>query len=972
MVSTRKKRGKPNSPNGKKSSPRRGAKSKQTKLTPAKEAETKVSRQTTLAFSTPSTAESSKNTASNTSQPPMVTPEARSANRLAHPTPPPTPERQEITSPSKESLTTYAEKVSANDKKPAAKTTTTTTTTNTPIINTVQPTSNNTEQEKPNKQHTKTVKKVRHADTNETPQATTKTSQDDTASPPPVPLALQKPSKTYQAIRYNGFVEVPPSEKPFQDFLLAMKEYLKIIQEVLGKDVFIAAWDSEQEKAFPPIKRPEKIPSTRESLGIYLGTYVNPKQDGSTVYLNLRLITFKKNPVPMDRFGTELADGFANSKFDITIRRNPRACQAAKSECIGWLMYSSKSMNSNTFVPALKLALKIPDDVEVGIQYRTIANEQGKKPPFDKENPPAAAIHLDIDERYALLYQARAASLWRKNSNKRLPNGVQLRLVPCFTSATGKSMTDTQCSDAKTLLERQYYFVKEHLRVLPAYFFISQLDTPLAPDKPMTLRRAMMSKAPANRPSCRLIHNVDASWNQPSKHTITSVVGREREAQRFLVNMIPEFLYQFGQEASKWFTGEALLVYKEVTWNPKNGKTSSAKERNSEEMVQEDLWELSDKWDKINVTTTTTDRPDATALDGTKPTTTTEPPTITKPTPTTTEPNQEHQRLASDKSIASFGNVYQRTRDEDDDKEDAAQAQEAAAMEVDQTGTQFEFSPEQLEQDRLKTLAGPMSTGFSMSTAGKTTGTTRLALKEAKEELKQLKLELAKQLQSKSKSSKTSNSDSPEATPETTLAGDMQLDNDEDASLHREEFTETQALSAAIHRKKEFASHDKDDLKDNGTEPIQIGGSDSDDYDPSVESAPTTPMSTPERNGPKTPDREGSLKAKPIAIGSSESESSSSSSESSSSSDSATSESTSSDETAGTHDTAELVAKLIQATPPKLHDTPTTYLADTGYSDETVTSQTIEPRSESEQAHQPPPHSHGIAGNLPEAAGPRV
>jgi hypothetical protein len=101
-------------------------------------------------------------------------------------------------------------------------------------------------------------------------------------------------------------------------------------------------------------------------------------------------------------------------------------------------------MNSNTFIPAIKKALNIPDSVAIGIQFRSIANENGKKPTFDKENPPAAAIHLDMDERYALVYQAPCASLWRKNSKQRLPNGVQLRLVPCFTSATGKSITDTE------------------------------------------------------------------------------------------------------------------------------------------------------------------------------------------------------------------------------------------------------------------------------------------------------------------------------------------------------------------------------------------------------------------------------------------------------------------------------------------------------------------------------------------------
>jgi hypothetical protein len=68
-------------------------------------------------------------------------------------------------------------------------------------------------------------------------------------------------------------------------------------------------------------------------------------------------------------------------------------------------------MNSATFIPAIKKTLNIPDDVEIGIQCRTIANETGRKPAFNRDGPPAAAIHLDIDERYALVYQVRASSL---------------------------------------------------------------------------------------------------------------------------------------------------------------------------------------------------------------------------------------------------------------------------------------------------------------------------------------------------------------------------------------------------------------------------------------------------------------------------------------------------------------------------------------------------------------------------------
>jgi hypothetical protein len=78
-------------------------------------------------------------------------------------------------------------------------------------------------------------------------------------------------------------------------------------------------------------------------------------------------------------------------------------------------MYSGKTMNSETFVPAIKEALNIPDYVDIGVQYRSIALETGKKPKYNKNDQPAAALHLDIDERYSLVYQARAASLWRKN-----------------------------------------------------------------------------------------------------------------------------------------------------------------------------------------------------------------------------------------------------------------------------------------------------------------------------------------------------------------------------------------------------------------------------------------------------------------------------------------------------------------------------------------------------------------------------
>jgi hypothetical protein len=763
------KRNSPSGNNGKASSPRRGEKTKQTKVAQGKETEPKSARQTKLAFAATNTPENTKETtkiaindketwttvkknkisfapvATGTPTNPKtptpetittetetgtplnpknlrtafkstaITPEVNNvAKRLTHPSPPSTPERH----------TTETQKTEENNKK-----------------NKDSPGSTDDEKSK-KPAATKATKKP----PNKQDKPIKPPSSNDNGS-------YNSPTK-YRAIRYNGLIETPPSEKPFDEFLQLLAAYFKIIQDVLGKDIFIAAWDSEQDKAFPPIRKPSKLPSSRESLGIYFGTYVNPRADGSKIYLNLRLVTLKPHHVPLTKFGMELSEHFSRSKHRLSMNRQPRPCQAAKTECIGWMMYSSKTINSASFIPAIKKTLKIPEEVEIGIQYRAIAMENGKKPPYNKEDPSAAAIHLDIDERYALVYQARAASLWRKNSKKRLPNGVQLRLVPCFSSNTGRSMTDNQRSDAKTLAERQYYFVKEHLKTLPPYYFISQLDTPLSDENSLTLRRAMMAQAPSKQPSSRLIHNVDIGWGQTTKYTITTVIGREQEASRFLSNMIPEYLNRFGEEATKWFSSPGLIVYKDVKWNPEKGTTTSKNEHVSEAMVKEDLWGLNEKWEEIRSTKNTDDdnaRPDENKLDGNN--------TAESDIPEVTATS----RLGSDKSIASFGNVYNRQKDTDDTREEAILAKEAAERVIDITGTQFEFNPEQLERDRQKELDGPKSTGFSMSTAAKTTDSTRLKLKEAQDEIGELRLALAKQ---KLTSLQESSIDTPEATPE--------------------------------------------------------------------------------------------------------------------------------------------------------------------------------------------------------------
>jgi hypothetical protein len=91
----------------------------------------------------------------------------------------------------------------------------------------------------------------------------------------------------YKEIRYRGVIETPPSDKPFEDFVQLLKKYVMTVQNVLRKNIFLAPWDSEQEATFPHLKIPADVLVSRKLLGIYLGTYINPKQEGSKIFMNL-------------------------------------------------------------------------------------------------------------------------------------------------------------------------------------------------------------------------------------------------------------------------------------------------------------------------------------------------------------------------------------------------------------------------------------------------------------------------------------------------------------------------------------------------------------------------------------------------------------------------------------------------------------------------------------------------------------
>lgn len=534
------------------------------------------------------------------------------------------------------------------------------------------------------------------------------------------PTALNQARPNRTTLRYKVTIQVEPCKQPIEEFSKNLRKVFRIMQAVAGTDLWIAPWDEEQESAFKILKKPSDIPDgskydDRFTLAIYTGSFLNLKTEGSTVWVQLRLVHKKELKVAISQLGNALQHSFQDLSFSVRFNRQPNHCQATKSACLGWLYGSTKTISEEQFLPAIRKTLNIPSTVAFGIQWRAITDKFGKRPPFDKENPPSSAIHLDMDYRYAATYQRAASNLWRqydKQKNRpQLPNGIQLRLVPCFSSTQCRALSATAMTNITLMRDKQHFFVTERIVRLEVPF-INLLDSPLSTTNEITLRQAIMSRAPRSEPTKRLIHNVDFGWQDAHRVFITTIQPYLSEAHDFISSLIPEMVFRHGQACQPWFTAEGLTFFESVTWNPETMATTSSADQDTQDLLDEDLWGLGNDW-RIE-----TKKLEAPIQAGTS---------ILKNQVTT-------RNLEDDDDIQSFASTFgnKRIPKQKDDIPDKGHTKEGGKVTLSTEIIELLRRPRQNHTDTC-----------SMSTAAKTTESTRVKLSVARNTIDEQKAEIA-------------------------------------------------------------------------------------------------------------------------------------------------------------------------------------------------------------------------------------
>jgi hypothetical protein len=105
--------------------------------------------------------------------------------------------------------------------------------------------------------------------------------------------------------RYSLIITVPPSNNPWPKFAEILRKTLKLLQDQLHKNVWIACWDNKNEGVENIIKCPKDIPEGKEIncklfSHYFSGFPKSKKNQSSKVFLKVRLITGKKiNTLPI-------------------------------------------------------------------------------------------------------------------------------------------------------------------------------------------------------------------------------------------------------------------------------------------------------------------------------------------------------------------------------------------------------------------------------------------------------------------------------------------------------------------------------------------------------------------------------------------------------------------------------------------------------------------------------------------------
>ena len=236
----------------------------------------------------------------------------------------------------------------------------------------------------------------------------------------------------------------------------------------------------------------------------------------------------------------------------------PSSIQACHVDIVGWLLYSTRSMDKERLQETLTQAI----GEQVSVRWMRINDGSGWVKGRDTSQDPRA-LHIECDAHLSNKIELSIKTIYGTSSNT-FPLHVRMRFVPAFS----KLVDMGSISKFRVLTNRQDLWSKQH--VAKSRDDIVEIDR-VCKDQDMTLRDMIMSiKSQEN--DTPVFASIDKKW-RGTGYNFSFHPSKSMEALMVLKGLFPRLAYEFGEENIKpFFTSKAIIIGRQMKYDP-NKKT---------------------------------------------------------------------------------------------------------------------------------------------------------------------------------------------------------------------------------------------------------------------------------------------------------------------------------------------------------------------------------------------------------------
>jgi hypothetical protein len=332
------------------------------------------------------------------------------------------------------------------------------------------------------------------------------------------------PPRAYQS-RYDWKLKVQPSTKPVEALREALVTMFDQIKNEDKQNLVIYPWktDSAINAKTKRIMKSSDIPKGVDDLQKFFDR-AYPRTKGGDIYVSVYLGHKKSFHI----IHGELNWWLREMNFGFYLK----ALQVERTIGIGWLLFSTLTMDVDALAPAILAATS----VDVGLRWGVINTGRNADIPADQR---VRALHIEVDAKYHSLDRAQLLHLYSSSRTKDFPLDIRMRLVPEFGELVNK---DAQ-TKVERLRNRQAAFTHHVAKV--ETWEIASLDFHDSVLDGKSLRDFIMEIHSKEHPHLSLFHSVDKKW-RGSSHVFTVLPQLEVEARAMIAGLMTYLKFTAG------------------------------------------------------------------------------------------------------------------------------------------------------------------------------------------------------------------------------------------------------------------------------------------------------------------------------------------------------------------------------------------------------------------------------------------